>query len=187
MNDMQYLRTLARYDRDIKEGNIAFNYRTGECTAVPGAVLKSWGPGCPTGGCQAKDLPAALNRYFAGDRAGCKEMPYNFNFTSTRGVTDEDVTVEVTSKVTMCPTRVLGIADLADEWLVKSIQFGNQNELVGDPFPIEALDPGAFQPVPLVPDCIEAGTPITITLTRLGSAGEGTAHASITFIGPMVG
>lgn len=190
MSEESYLQALARYDSDIRTGSIQFDYRTGQCGPPQATVLKSWGAACPTGFCPPDNLPQALNRWFAGDRAGCRELPYGLNVTVTGAVaTDTAWSIERTSKVTMCPTRLLASYDLGTDsgpFVISKIQFGNQNQIVGGPIPINNFHPGAFQPVPFVPDCLKAGQPFSIE----GTLKAGAAVASslyLTFIGPVVG
>lgn len=181
-----YLRTLARYSHDIRTGGLNFDYRTGQCGPVQATQLRSWGAACPPGFCPPDRLPEQLGRWFAGDRTGCRELPMTIRLDGTAGVAAVTVTRELTSRVTMCPTRVMAWHNAdGEDWLINEIQFGNQNQLVGGPVPAAAFDPQAFQDVPIVPDCIYAGQPISITAT-LG-IGEDASSLWIVFIGPTIG
>lgn len=189
MSEEQYLKTLARYSQDIRTGALEFNYRTGACGPAPATQTKSWGSACPPGVCLPDNLPAALNRYFAGDRAGCKELPYCLHFSGTSSANAVvPVTRDVTSKITMCPTRMIGYTDSAPgQWEIAKIEFGNQNQIVGDPVAVEAFAPIAFQVVPMVPDCLRAGLPFSITLNLQPEQAPTLRNAWLVFIGPMVG
>jgi len=187
MSEESYLRALARYDGDIKRGNIAFDYRTGQCGPVQATQLRSWGAACPTGFCAPDNLPAALGRWFAGDRAGCRELPVTVRLT---GLRDVAVPLVVTNNgvapVTMCPTRIIAYAEAGSTWDINVMRFGNQNQLVGGPVPSVAFDSGVFASVPLVPDCLRAGQPVQFQAT-LGIGAAATFSLWITLIGPMVG
>lgn len=187
MQEEAYLRTLARYHHDIRTGNLNFDYRTGQCGPVQATQLRSWGAACPPGYCPPDNLPAALGRWFAGDRAGCRELPYTIHLTTTGAVaTDTPVTVARTSPVTMCPTRIMAWTDGTHPWTVDVIQFGAQNQIVGGPIPANALAPVNFQPVPIVPDCLRAGQPYTVTATLQASAAT-VGDLWLVLIGPVVG
>lgn len=188
MSEVSYLKALARYHDDIRTGQLAFDYRTGQCGPVQATQVKSWGAACPSGFCPPGNLPAALGRWFAGDRAGCRELPYTVVLSGTGEVAaDVAVSVDRVSKVDMCPTRIIATTTTGTSvWRIEKIQFGNQNQLVGSGLPVGALDPGAFQPVPIVPDCLRAGQPFSIDATIVaGVAAAGSI--AITFIGPVVG
>lgn len=189
MSEEQYLSALARYSGDIRTGALGFDYRTGQCTPVQATNLRSWGSACPSGFCPPDGLPAALNRWFAGDRAGCKEIPYCLHFSGTSSATlVVPVTRDLNSKITMCPTRLLAYSDSAPgQWELVKVQFGNQNQIVGGPIALEAFGPIAFQEVPMVPDCIRAGLPISITVNLNPEQTPTARNAWLVFIGPMVG
>lgn len=184
-----FLEAVARFSGDIRTGALPFDYRTGQCAPVAATQLRSWGAACPTGFCPPDNLPEALGRYFAGDRSGCREIPYGIRIQATSQVAAvTTVNLERTSKITMCPTRLLTIADgAAGQWLINTIQFGNQNQIVGGPIAQEVFSPFSFQLVPMVPDCIKAGQPFTINVS-LGAEAMATArNLWLVFIGPMVG
>lgn len=191
MSELSFLANVGRYHDVIRTGQVNFDYRTGQCGPAQATQTKSWGAACPTGWCPPDNLPAALNRYFAGDRAGCRELPLTIALTGTRdAAADVPVTVSRTSLVTMCPTRLLAISTTAavpPEWLINVVQFGNQNQIVGGPIPYQVFGRQAFQMVPFVPDCLRAGMPFTITATLLPDAAVGDHTLSLVFIGPMVG
>lgn len=189
MSQESYLRALARYSGDIRTGGLQFDYRTGQCAPVQATRIQSWGAACPTGFCPPENLPEALGRWFAGDRAGCREIPYTVSATATSDtMANVVVTIDRVSKVTMCPTRMLILADGATaQWELVSFQFGNQNQMVGGPVAVEAFSPAAFQVVPMVPDCLKAGTPFNFTLNLLPEAMANTREVYITLIGPTVG
>lgn len=192
MSEESYLRTLARFHHDVRTGAINFDYRTGACGPGPQALVRSWGAACPPGGiCTPDSLPAALNRYFAGDRNGCREIPYSFKAPATTSSTTVNVAVQLagTFKVTMCPTRLLVIADGAhNQWEISSLKFGNQNEIVGGPVGANVFDPRNFnQTVPMVPDCMRAGQPYEFNLILKPEAMATARNIYLVFIGPMVG
>lgn len=188
MSEEAYLRTLARFHGDIRTGALAFDYRTGQCGPVQATQTRSWGAACPSGYCPPGNLPAALNRWFAGERAGCREIPYTILLAGIGIVlTDVAVSRTLTSKVDMCPTRIIASVTVGTStWRIDSIEFGSQNQILGSGVPAGSLDPGAFQPVPIVPDCIRAGQPFTIDATILAGVAAA-AELAITFIGPVVG
>lgn len=188
MSEESYLRALSRYDGDIRTGNLPFNYRTGQCGPVAATQLNSWGPGCPPGFCPPDKMPEALNRWFAGDRAGCRELPYTIVLAGVGDAAlDVAVVREVVSKVTMCPTRMmLRIRVGTSTWLINEIQFGNQNQIIGGPFPSNAFGPVTFQTIPFVPDCLRAGQPFTLRATIRGGVAAA-AELAVVFIGPAVG
>lgn len=190
MGELQYLHALARYSDAIRTGALPFDYRTGQCGPAPATELRSWGAACPQGFCPPDNLPEALGRWFAGDRSGCRELPYTILLSDTGAVaTDTTVSVERTSKVTMCPTRMLVTPFLgaaSGPWEISKIQFGNQNQIVGGPMPTNLFDPAAFQVVPFVPDCLRAGQPFEIeAILKAGAAVASSLY--VTFLGPVVG
>lgn len=189
MSEIQYLKALARYSDDIRTGAIAFDYRTGQCGPPQATMVKSWGSACPPGYCPPDHLPEALGRWFAGDRAGCKEAPYTVKLSGTTGAAVTTVTVSRNAEITMCPTRLLAWTNNASlgAVLITKVQFGSQNQLIGGPVPVEAFDPQAFQVVPMVPDCLKAGLPFTVTITLGIDVGAVDVDTWLTFIGPMVG
>jgi hypothetical protein len=192
MSEERYLEAVARHYDVIRTGAVMFDFRTGQCGPAPANVTKSWGSACPDGYCPPANLPDALGRYFAGDRSGCREVPYTLHFSATEGgvaAVFADVTVTGNSKVTMCPTRMLITHDgvTGGAWRFKRLQFGNQNQVVGDTFPVSAYDPAAFQAVPFVPDCLRAGMPYEVVLELEGDATPVARQAWVTLIGPMVG
>lgn len=198
MSEESYLRALARFNGDIRTGAIKFDYKTGACGPAPGAVPKSWGAACPPGYCTPDNLPTALSRWFAGDRAGCKELPYTMK-TSLTSSTTLVLTATITgvSKVTMCPTRLMVVTDNGggptsgaghNQWEITSITFGNQNQLVGGPVGADTWNPQFFsQLVPMVPDCLRAGQPYTINLNLKPEAMATLRTIYLVWIGPMVG
>lgn len=190
MSEVQYLKALARYSNDIRTGAINFDYRTGQCGPPQATMVKSWGAACPTGYCPPDHLPEALGRWFAGDRAGCKEAPYTVKLSGITGAAVVPVSVTRNAEITMCPTRVLAWTNNPSATaavLLTKIQFGAQNQLIGGPVPVEAFDPQAFQDVPIVPDCLKAGLPFTVSISLGIDAGAENVDTWITFIGPMVG
>lgn len=191
MSEVAYLRHIARYSDVIRTGGVAFNPRTGQCGPVQATQVRSWGAACPPGYCPPDGLPEALNRYFAGDRAGCREIPWTVQFDGTEQAAAQTVvTVTGTSKVTMCPTRMLATQDgvAGANWFIRSIEFGNQNQILGGvDVPIVAFARDAFQVVPMVPDCLKAGQPFEITVMLDQDATPVARSMWLTFIGPMIG
>lgn len=186
MSGEQFLRALARFDSDIKRGAIAFDYKTGACAPVQATQVRSWGAACPSGYCPPEDLPAALNRWFAGDRAGCRELPYTVRLDSDGDPADPvAVTQSFNALVTMCPTRIITYS--AGSWLINQIRIGNQNQLVGGPVPAEAFATDVFASVPIVPDCMRSGQPVTIDATILPGGENPGGSLWVVFLGPMVG
>ena len=187
MSEESYLRALARFDGDIKRGNIAFDYKTGQCGPVQATQLRSWGAACPSGFCTPDGLPEALGRWFAGDRAGCREIPYTIELSGLRDAAVPLLVVLAgTAPVTMCPTRIIAHAETGSTWNINVIRFGAQNQIVGAPIPSTAFATGTFAAVPIVPDCFKAGQPFEMQAT-LGIGGAATFHLWLTFLGPMVG
>lgn len=189
MSQEQYLQKLARYSGDIRTGGLNFDYRTGQCSPSQPVQARSWGAACPAGFCPPANLPEALGRYFAGDRAGCREIPYTVSGSVTTSATlVTTLTIERNSKVTMCPTRVIMASD-AGQGIVQvvSMQFGNQNQIVGGPVDISVFGIQSFQLVPFVPDCLFAGQPFSLQFTLQPEAGPPTREVYVTFIGPVVG
>lgn len=190
-SEEQYLAAVAQYSDSIRTGAINFNYRTGACGPGPATVPKSWGAACPPGFCTPDGLPPALGRWFAGDRAGCTEKPYTIKVTGTSSTTVNVLAGGTApSKVTMCPTRLLIVADGAyNQWEISTIQFGNQNQIVGGPVGVGAFgSPTAFaQTVPMVPDCLRAGLPFTVGMILKPEAMATLRTCYLVFIGPMVG
>lgn len=192
MSEERYLQTLARYSGDIRTGALAFDYRTGQCSPAQPTQAQSWGSACPPGFCLPDNLPEQLNRYFAGDRNGCREIPWTVKLSATSSATlVVTATVSNVSKVTMCPTRMICVTDgtenAAQQWELTVIQFGNQNQLVGGPVSVFAFNSDAFQVVPMVPDCLRAGLPFTITATLDPETTPTARNLWVTFIGPMIG
>lgn len=188
MSQESFLNTLGRYSGDIRTGGLHFDYRTGQCAPGQPTQLRSWGAACPPGFCPPANLPAALNRFFAGDRSGCRELPYTVSgAVLTVAATPTPLIIQRNSKVTMCPTRVLIASDAALSVVdLVRMQFGNQNQIVGGPVEITAFGPQAFQLVPFVPDCLFAGQPFELEFS-LTEAMANTREVYVTFIGPMVG
>lgn len=187
MSQESFLRSVARYSDAIKSGAVAFDYRTGACSPGPATQTRSWGAACPSGYCPPSELPAALGRFFAGDRAGCSEKPFTIRLD---GTTDAALDVSVVdsrnASVTMCPTRIIMWA--TGNWLVNQIRFGNENQIVGGPVPWQAFGPGVFAAVPIVPDCMYAGLPMTIdTDLQADGVGGNARSLFVCFLGPMVG
>lgn len=185
---VRYLSEVARYSADIRTGALAFDYRTGQCGPVQASQLKSWGAGCPSGYCPPSDLPEALGRWFAGDRAGCREIPYAIRFTTSAGLANSNVSTSRAAPITMCPTRVMAWAD-GGEWLIRGMSFGAQEQIIGGPTPVGMFDPMAYQPVPFVPDCVRSGIPMTFDVTLRATGGDPppVLNMWIVLIGPMVG
>lgn len=189
MSEEKFLKNVAKYSHEIRTGALNFNYRTGQCGPVQATQLRSWGAACPPGYCPPNQLPEALGRYFAGDRTGCREIPYVKKIAVTAGIAAIDSTVEEVSKVTMCPTRLIIQTDFFPSPSVSLVSFkiGNQNQLVGGPVLVSAFDRKAYQDVPIVPDCIRAGQPFSFTI-RVGVALEpATVSTYIMLIGPAIG
>ncbi len=190
MSQESYLKAMARYSADIRTGAIMVDYRTGQCSPAQATVPRSWGSACPPGFCPPDGLPEALGRWFAGDRSGCRELPYTIHIPVTGSATlDVASTVERNSKVTMCPTRMMvttNYGTASGPFEITRIQFGNQNQIVGGPLPAGMFDPGAFQVVPFVPDCLRAGLPFSISVNLLAGAAVA-SDIWLTFIGPAVG
>jgi hypothetical protein len=190
-SDAGYLQAVAKYSDAIRTGAVKFDYRTGACGPSQPTQPMSWGAACPPGFCTPDNLPASLGRWFSGDRAGCTEKPYTIKLTATSDVAlVVTATVTTTSKVTMCPTRLLIVTDAAyNQWEIQTLQFGNQNQIVGGPAPVGSFgSPTAFQQtVPFVPDCLRAGMPYTITMNLKPEAMATLRTVYLTFIGPMVG
>lgn len=190
MAQLAALRGLARHYEDIRTGRLPFDFRTGACMPVQATQLRSWGSACPSGACLPDNLPEALGRWFAGDRNGCRELPFCVHLSATSSATlVTPVTLERTSKVTACPTRLLAFSDAPrGHWELTSVVFGNQNQIVGDPVAVEAFDNVAFQAVPMVPDCLRAGQPYSISANLLPDVDTPTArNLWLVFIGPVVG
>ncbi len=182
-------------------GNIAQKMRTGQgmssvaarannptvnggCGPVQATQLQSWGAGCPPGDCTAEELARNLNRSYAGERYGCRELPYTLV-----GVADATglVVISENSKVTICPTRVIISLDdevaVPNDAVMTSFEIGNQNQIVGDPIPVLQLSSFAYQAIPFVTDCMRAGLPFSMGL-------EGFAEDTrvfVTLIGPAIG
>lgn len=178
---------LAKKMRDIRTGQYMGPSPVGlggagPCVAPPPAQPMSWGAACPSGMCSAEDLAQSLNRAFAGQRYGCRELPYWL-----RGVADADgvATIEGNALVTICPTRVIIVPEagvsLAAEFSV--FEMGNQNQIVGDPIPIGILGPNAYQTIPFVTDCMRAGLPYRLQFTGLTEADV----LYVGLIGPAIG
>lgn len=190
-----YLTALGRYYHDIRTGAIKLNHRTGACGPGIATQTQSWGAACPPGGmCSPDNLPAALGRYFAGDRAGCRELPFCISGELTSDDTDTlSLVLSDTSPVTMCATRLIVVTDYPgtgphNQWEINEIKFGNQNQIVGGPVGADVFYPLNFnQTVPFVPDCLRAGTPYRIELSLKPDAMATLRHIALVFIGPMVG
>lgn len=195
MSEASYLRALARYNHDIRTGAIRYDYRTGACSPGPAALVKAWGSACPPGGmCAPDQLPAQLGRYFAGDRAGCREIPFCISGTLTSDtMASQELVLSDTSPVTLCATRLIVVTDYPgagthNQWEINEIKFGNQNQIVGGPVGADVFYPLNFnQTVPFVPDCLRAGTPYRISVSLKPEAMATPRHISLVFIGPMVG
>lgn len=185
--DIAKLSAIARHIDLIRTGALSGPQldqlvRTGQCGPPRATQLKSWGSACPPGFCLPDNLPEALGRYFAGEREGCRELPWSLLFEAeATGV----VTISDTALVTMCPTRLIAIAS-GGTWSINTIQFGTQNQLVGGPAPAEAFAPDAYQLVPMVPDCLRAGQPYTVTVERTDAGGE-PESLNLVWMGPAVG
>jgi hypothetical protein len=188
--DIKTLGAIARHSDLIRSGALSGPalsqlIRTGQCGAPQATQLQSWGSACPSGFCPPEGLPAAFKRFFAGDRAGCRELPWAVTFTAgAAGV----VTVAGNATVTACPTRLIAAStgaagDLLTDWTINTIQFGIRNQLVGGPAPASAFATDAYQLVPMVPDCLRAGQPYTLAAEQLTGAGT----LTLIFIGPVVG
>lgn len=149
----------------------------------PGQPM-SWGAACPTGYCTAHDLAESLGRAFAGERYPCRELTYWTKLTAdANGVADTGDSKN--SKVTICPTRIVAFAMPASaNALLEVFQMGNQNEIIGDPIPIQLLDPDSFQIIPYVTDCLRAGLPFRVRVSGL-TATTGILYFGL--IGPTIG
>lgn len=183
------LRALGRHWDDIRTGRLPFDMKTGACGPVPATQLKSWGSACPSGACLPDNLPEALGRWFAGDRNGCRELPFCVHLSATSSATLETpVTLERSSKITACPTRLIAFTDSPrGHWELTEVKFGNQNQIVGDHVAIEAFNNTAFQAVPMVPDCLFAGQPFSISANLLPDEAPTARNLWLVFIGPVVG
>lgn len=156
----------------------------GGCAPTPPTQPQSWGAACPPGFCTGDQLAQNLNRSFAGERYGCRELPYTVTGTADA---QGDLTISQNSTVTMCPTRVMvmgddGVVIPADASLTV-FEIGNQNQILGDPIPVSHLSPFSYQIIPFVTDCIKAGIPFTITISGWGAD----EVAYVTLIGPAIG
>lgn len=169
-------------------GKLQDAIRTGQsnggCAPVPPAVPMSWGAACPSGNCTSADLAASLNRAFAGEKMGCKEIPYNLRGASNGAGA---LTLTQNALITICPTRVLfstddllGIPAVA---VMTLFTIGAQNQILGDPIPVGVLGGASYAIIPFVTDCIKAGTPFTMTFTGLTA----TQFHNVTLIGPAIG
>lgn len=143
---------------------------------------QSWGAACPTGNCTAENLAANLNRAFAGERYGCREIPYWIELTADAA---GEAAFDDNSRVTICPTRVIIAPRQAATVAVRLSRFevGNQNQVVGDPMPVVFLNPQSYVIIPFVTDCIKAGMPFGITI--IGAAEDDIFDFGI--IGPAIG
>lgn len=156
------------------------------CGTLPPATPMSWGAACPPGQCSSEDLAANLNRAFAGERYGCRELPYWLSATvDANGV----ATFEQNSTVTICPTRVMFAAGGPDPLafaataVLAEFTMGNQNQVVGDPLPLALIATNSYQSIPFVTDCLKAGLPFKIRL-------EGLTVGDVVYfgiLGPAVG
>lgn len=156
----------------------------GKCGTVQ-TIPMSWGAGCPPGQCTAADLAAGLNRSFAGESYGCRELPYWLSGTADG---DGVLTLSQNSLVTICPTRMIIMSleddDLANAFgLLTEFTIGNQNQIVGDPIPFLFFHPDSYQVIPFVTDCIRAGMPFTIKL--VGNVASTKLYVGL--IGPAIG
>lgn len=163
---------------------LADKVRTGQCGPMPPAVPQSWGAACPSGTCTSADLAASLNRAFAGEKMGCKEIPYILRGTSTAGGA---LTLAQNALITICPTRIMvdvddGILILTGS-LLTAFTIGAQNQILGDPIPTGILNSNSYAIIPFVTDCIKAGTPFSLSFTGMGA----TQAVTVTLIGPAIG
>lgn len=161
------------------------NGSPGSCGPMPATQTQSWGAACPPGQCTSESLAAALNRAFAGERYPCRELTYWIPVDPGGATT---ASFDGNALVTICPTRV--IAMVTDSTGTPVIQgflsrftVGNQNQIVGDPLPLEAIDTTSYSIIPFVTDCIKAGMPWGFTMTGLPA--DGSAYFGI--IGPAIG
>lgn len=153
------------------------------CGPAPATQPMSWGAACPTGNCTADTLAANLNRAFAGERYPCREIPYWIEMTGVAGGT---ATFDGNSKVTICPTRVIVHPRDGSQAVgvqLSRFEIGNQNQVVGDPIPIQFLDYNSYVIIPFVTDCIKAGMPFGITI--IGTTTDDIYDFGI--IGPAIG
>ena len=167
-------------------GGVGMSTRSGNggCGPLPPATPMSWGAACPSGSCTSDGLAASLNRQFAGDRYGCRELAYWLSGTAdAAGV----VTLAQNSMITICPTRIVfveaagaGIGALA---MLSVFEIQNQNQIVGAPLPLAMISIGAYQTIPFVTDCLKAGIPFRIVMTGLVN----TRVYTIGLIGPAIG
>lgn len=158
--------------------------RTGACGPPQAPSLRSWGAGCPPGNCTSEDLATNLNRQFAGERYGCRELTYWIKMTIAA---DGTASFSDNAKVTICPTRVILMAPgvLTPTVLLSEFTIGNQNQMVGDPIPFQLLDVTSYQAIPFVTDCIKAGLPFAVKLS--GAAANSGVQVYFGIIGPAVG
>lgn len=189
--DVKVLEAIARHWDLIRTGalsgpQLSMLVRTGQCGPPQATQLQSWGSACPPGFCGPDNLPEALGRWAAGEREGCREIPWAQTFTAAAaGV----VAISDTAPLTMCPTRLIAVPHKAGglaNWTINTIQFGIRNQLVGGPAPAAAFAPDAVQLVPMVPDCLRGGQPYTLAVERL-DADVGDDSLTLIFIGPAVG
>lgn len=157
---------------------------TGPCAGPPMAQPQSWGAACPTGDCSSEDLARNLGRAFAGQRYGCRELGYWLEGTATAGGV---VTISQNALVTICPTRVLVVpqntATVPAGAVMTVFEMGSQNQIQGDPLPLDILLLDSYATIPFVTDCLKAGLPFRIVMTGLTAA----AVYSVGLIGPASG
>lgn len=161
------------------------NYPAGmpPCGPAPAGTPMSWGSACPPGYCSADQLARNLNRAFAGDRYGCRELSYWLTAVASAGGV---ATFDDNAIITICPTRVIVLSAVADGDLdaeLTEFTIGAQNQIYGDPMPIRMLHPQSYQIIPFVTDCIKAGQPFSLTVT--GATAASTIYFGL--IGPAVG
>lgn len=165
--------------------SVPVNGGNGACGPGPVTQPMSWGAACPAGNCTSETLAAALNRVFAGERYPCRELTY-WQPATVDGAGGG--TFDGNALVTICPTRVVAIVVDSTgtpvlQGFLTRFTIGNQNQIVGAPLPLEAIDPTSYQIIPFVTDCIKAGMPWGYTMTGLPADGD----AYLGIIGPAIG
>lgn len=156
------------------------------CGPMAPAQPQSWGAACPPGFCTSETLAANLGRQYAGERYPCRELTYWVELVPDAG---GDATVSFNARVTICPTRVIalsfaaGVQVLAGGGELSVFEVGNQNQIVGDPIPLDLLAPDSYVIIPFVTDCIKAGMPVSFTVQ--GAPADGLVLLGL--VGPAIG